>query len=267
MELKLSQSSLPTAIFNQSSFLPKHFALLAKRWKLDIQRITWKGQGMSKKILVHVVKEGETLTSISKLYGVPVLEIASSNEEIADVDLVFEGQQLKIPSVADCAQVCHFEGYRLHEHQSPNRSPRLGFHIRQWNQIFTMPSFYQFPDAKTAGSFYVLVPLVAFCIGCIMGAFQIILAKNSRHRAAKKLGVHHHTSNSARWKTALSDLRDPDSLDAESAPDSDPSSDEKEQLHFEDVSRAYTKLEGDYKKFLSQCGMSNYGYWRGGSPQ
>ncbi|KAH6775143.1 hypothetical protein C2S52_012704 [Perilla frutescens var. hirtella] len=265
MELKLSQSSFPTAIFNPSSFLPRPFALL--RWKLDIQRITWKGQGMSKKILVHVVKEGETLTSISKLYGVPVLEIAASNEEIADVDLVFEGQQLKIPSaVAQCAQVCHFEGYKLREHHFPSGSPRLGFHIRQWNQIFTMPSFHQFPIAKTACSFPVLVPLVAFCIVCIMGAFQIILAKNSRHQAAKKSGVHHHSS-SARWKTALSDLRDPDSLDAESAPDSDPSSDEKEQLRFEDVSHAYTKLEGDYQKFLSQCGMSNYGYWRGGSPQ
>lgn len=258
MELKLTQSSLPTTIFNPSSFFPNHFAKLAKRWKLDIQRIAWKGRGTSKKILVHVVKEGETLTSISKLYGVPVLEIAASNEDIADVDLVFEGQHLKIPS----AELCHFEGYKLHEHQWVN-----GFHITQWNQIFSIPSIHQFPIAKTVSSFPVLVPLAAFCIGCIIGAFQIVQAKKSRHKAAKKSGVHHHSSTSARWKTALSDLRDPDSLDAESAPDSDLSSDEKEQFRFEDTSHAYNKLEGDYQKFLSECGMSNYGYWRGGSPQ
>lgn len=30
MELKLAQSSLPSAIFNPSSFFPKHFAKLAK---------------------------------------------------------------------------------------------------------------------------------------------------------------------------------------------------------------------------------------------
>lgn len=53
---------------------------------------------------------GETLTSISKLYGVPVLEIADSNKEIADVNLVFEGQRLQIPSaVAESSQlVSHF---------------------------------------------------------------------------------------------------------------------------------------------------------------
>lgn len=48
---------------------------------------------------------GETLSSISKLYGVPILEIAASNEDIADVNLVFEGQSLKIPSAAEWAQL------------------------------------------------------------------------------------------------------------------------------------------------------------------
>lgn len=42
---------------------------------------------------------------------------------------------------------------------------------------------------------------------------------------------------------------------------------DEEPLHFEDTSRAYNKLEDDYHKFLSECGMSNWGYWRGGSPK
>ncbi|XP_057793698.1 uncharacterized protein LOC131010266 isoform X1 [Salvia miltiorrhiza] len=262
MELKLSQSSLPTPIFNPSSFFPKHFALLSQRWKLDIQRIAGKGRFASKKNLVHVVKEGETLTSISKLYGVPVLEIADSNKEIADVNIVFEGQRLQIPSaVAGCAQLCDFEGHLL-----PNGSARLGFHIRQWKtQISSTMPFHQFSIAKAAGSFPILVAVVALCIVCIMGAFRIILAKNSRQKSADK------SSNCARWRTALSELRDPDSLDAESAPDSDlqlqPLPDDKEQFHLEDASHGYNKLEGEYEKFLSECGMSSYGYWRGGSPQ
>ncbi|KAI3464301.1 hypothetical protein Pfo_020964 [Paulownia fortunei] len=268
MELKLSQSSLPIAIFNSSSFFPKHFNLLAQRWKLDIQRISWKGQDISKKLLVHVVKEGETLTSISKLYGVPILEIAAANKGIADVDLVFEGQHLNIPSaIAGYDQVCHFVGKKLNENQLPKAIPSLGFRSRQWNQIFTVPSSHHLPLAKTTGSFLVLVPLIAFCIRCIMGAFQHIVARNLRHQAANKSGVQHHRSNSMRWKTVLSDLRDPDALDAESEPDSDPFSDDQEQLHLEDISHAYTKLEDDYQKFLSECGMSNWGYWRGGSPK
>lgn len=70
-------------------------------------------------------------------------------------------------------------------------------------------------QAKAFCSFPVMVAAVAFCIGCIMAVFQITLAKNSRHKAANKL------THSARWRTALSDLRDPESLHTESPPDSD----------------------------------------------
>ncbi|XP_022719822.1 uncharacterized protein LOC111277684 [Durio zibethinus] len=41
---------------------------------------------------------GETLSSISKMYGVSVYSIAAANEDIADIDLVFKGQLLKIPA-------------------------------------------------------------------------------------------------------------------------------------------------------------------------
>ncbi|RVW29132.1 hypothetical protein CK203_096781 [Vitis vinifera] len=33
----------------------------------------------------------------------------------------------------------------------------------------------------------------------------------------------------------------------------------------EEVSHAYGKLEHDYQQFLSECGISKWGYWRGGS--
>lgn len=38
-------------------------------------------------------------------------------------------------------------------------------------------------------------------------------------------------------------------------------------VSFEESSHAYRKLEDDYEKFLSECGMSKWGYWRGGSPE
>lgn len=41
---------------------------------------------------------GESLSSISKLYGVPLSDIAAANEEMVGMGLVFEGQQLNIPS-------------------------------------------------------------------------------------------------------------------------------------------------------------------------
>lgn len=53
----------------------------------------------------------DTLTSLSKLYGVPIFEIAAANKEIIDVDLVFEGQHLNIPSyVTSYSQTVTFSG-------------------------------------------------------------------------------------------------------------------------------------------------------------
>lgn len=41
---------------------------------------------------------GETLTSILKQYGASVYSLTAANKSIVDVDNVFEGQHLKIPS-------------------------------------------------------------------------------------------------------------------------------------------------------------------------
>jgi len=41
---------------------------------------------------------GENLNSISKQYGLSVNSILEENRSIVNVDLIFQGQQLKIPS-------------------------------------------------------------------------------------------------------------------------------------------------------------------------
>lgn len=70
---------------------------------------------------------------------------------------------------------------------------------------------------------------------------------------------------SKRWKHALSDIREPDNLDGEPILNSTGTSADQDQNSFEEVSHAYDKLEHEYQKFLSECGISNSGYWRGGS--
>ncbi|KAL7156194.1 hypothetical protein ABFS83_03G127100 [Erythranthe nasuta] len=252
MELKLSQSSLPTAIFTSSS--PSSL-LHFQQWKLEIERISRKGQGMiSKESANHVVKDdrGETLTSISKLYGVSTIEncclSAANDKEMADADLVSDGQN------RNSTHTCNLEGTELHEHHQLSNATVS----KQPNQIFYLLSSHQLPlVGKTAGSFLVMVPLMAFCISCIIGTFRNRVFRNSRDKASSKYGVQHH--NSPRWKHVL---------DAESEPDnSHPLYEDQEQVNFEDASHANTKLEDDYQKFLSECGMSNWGYWRGGSPK
>lgn len=56
-----------------------------------------KSQEFTEECSVHVVREGETLSSISKQYGIPIHPIVTLNKSIVDHELVYEGQVLKIP--------------------------------------------------------------------------------------------------------------------------------------------------------------------------
>ncbi|KAF5732779.1 hypothetical protein HS088_TW17G00311 [Tripterygium wilfordii] len=136
-----------------------------------------------------------------------------------------------------------------------------------FNQRFlVMIPSYNLPHGKSSGYFLVLVPLLAFCFRCIVGAFyskfigdfgkQDILESNE-HCGMKR----------RRWKSALADTSEPDGLDSEATPHSSSLSNNRDQDSFEEVLHDYNKLEPDYHKFLSECGMSEWGHWRGGSPE
>lgn len=291
MELKplLAQSSsFPTPIFNSSSSSssssfpkPNHYSpLLAQRWKLNFRRVSRKeqcqAQAITKKFLHHhVLKDcscgcrGEDVgvgfsssISLSELHLMPIFEIVN----VDDMEDQRPPHMSIIPSaICGFAQACHFDGNQRHRTTSG-----VGLHGKQSNQILTvqlgLPAACQLPLAKTTGSFLVLVPIIAaLCIRCIVAAFQNRAARNLRYQPARHQGS---DENSMRWKTVLSDLQDPEAaLGAESEPESSLLMEDKEGLHFEDMSHAYTKLEDEYQKFLSECGMSKWGYWRGGSSQ
>lgn len=52
-----------------------------------------------------MIGRGETLSSISKQYGISIYAIAVANKNILDIDLVFEGQRINIPSATGDTQV------------------------------------------------------------------------------------------------------------------------------------------------------------------
>lgn len=264
--------SLPnqTAAFPSHSFSSKrHPRGFAKKWRIHLQEGA-NGQN-SYKHLVHVVKEGETLTSISKQYGVSVYSIAAVNKNIVDVDLVFEGQKLKIPSsVGEQLQAIwrnRLSSLDLKEIQQ--RSLNIFYGLLD-KRHFTSQITHGLPQAKTTGYFLVVVFLIAFCIRCVIGAIHTRIAGASGRQVANGSKGHHHGSKTVRWKSALHDIIEED-LDSGSRPQTnDPGEDQDQaqaQVSFEESSHAYRKLEGDYEKFLSECGMSKWGYWRGGSPE
>ncbi|XP_019152185.1 PREDICTED: uncharacterized protein LOC109148877 isoform X2 [Ipomoea nil] len=250
MELKLSQPHLPassTSLFVAIS-IHKHFPVLAVRWKCQIQELSAKGRRQFKKISVHVVKE-----------------------DILDDDLILQGKHLNIPSSSgECKPMYPAAKIRLPVARINLSGTRqhLDFYSRHLNQkMLSMLSSHQLPYAKTTGCFLVLVPLLAFCIRCIMDAFLNRNVGDGKLQAMNEPSIDNHGSKS-RWKLALSDLRDPDVPDTDhSRQDIDLFSDNEEHFQSEKISQAYTKLEIDYQKFLSECGISKSGYWRGGLPE
>lgn len=245
----------------------KPFTVLAERWRFHIQDIS-KGQSSTNPYLLHVVKEGETLTSISEQYGVSLYSVAAANKNKLDVDLVFEGQLLNIPASAPAdTQV-----YQVKKCESPSfdQLERLQNFMKIMDGFLNQKPFItvttlRLPHAKATGYFLVLVPALAFCIRCIIGAFHTRARRNLGCQASNESRRHHDVPESKRWKHALSDIREPDNLDGEPILNSTGTSADQDQNSFEEVSHAYDKLEHEYQKFLSECGISNSGYWRGGS--
>ncbi|XP_059451230.1 uncharacterized protein LOC132182038 [Corylus avellana] len=202
----------------------------------------------TKQYFVHVVKEGETLSSISKQYGISIYAIAAANKNILDIDLVFKGQRINIPSATGDSQVA----FKLL--QNPLGSLNILDGLLEHKNFIALSS-HSFPHAKTTGYFLVLVPLIAFCIRCIIAAFHTRAAGELRSQVVSESEGRHPGCRSVRWKSALSDIRETDNLDAESSPHSYSDSDDQSQASFKEVSHAYSKLEQDYQKFLSECGM------------
>ncbi|CAK7327834.1 unnamed protein product [Dovyalis caffra] len=242
----------------------KPLVLWFQRWKFHIQD-TSKGQSSTNPYLLHVVKEGETLSSISKQYGVSIYSIASANKNIMDVDLVSKGQLLNIPASAPAdtqtVKKCELPCFDQLERLQSSMKIMDGF-LNQ--KCFITVTTHSLPHAKATGYFLVLVPVIAFCIRCIIGAFHTRARRDLGFQASNESGTHHDVPKSKRWKYALSDMKEPDNFDGESVLDSTGTSADQDQNSFEEVSHAYNELEQEYQKFLSECGISNSGYWRGG---
>ncbi|CAK9313994.1 unnamed protein product [Citrullus colocynthis] len=269
MEVKLSQRNRA----HRFSFLPKllpHPTLpslilrdwanttfknqvraITLRWRFQLQDIS-KDQLSAKHHYVRIVEGSESLTSISNQNGDPAHSIVIANKKIMDTDLEQKGQNIKIQNPRAITYV-----YQLEEKL---RSALNG--LQNYKKLFALASS-RLPPARTT-SFIVLVPLIVFCARCIIGASYARVFGTSRLETVDKREGERHKFRSGRWRSALRDIRELDGLDCESPIDSTSPS-EDEQISVEDLSHAYKKLDQDYQKFLSECGLSKWGYWRGGT--
>ncbi|KAB1210930.1 hypothetical protein CJ030_MR6G019679 [Morella rubra] len=126
-----------------------------------------------------------------------------------DIDLVFKVLHLNIPSAIGEEQyqtvISWFRGIKLPENHlgSLNILDRL---LEQ--KTFTVLSSHCLPHAKTTGYFLVLIPLIAFCVRCIIAAFQTRVTGELKEELVSESEGRHQKCRSMRWKSALSDTRE-----------------------------------------------------------
>ncbi|KAJ4850643.1 hypothetical protein Tsubulata_023978 [Turnera subulata] len=277
MEVKLSYRQRPSlAIPNpetpcfkwrvdNSGTFKRHFVVFQKRWRFNVQNKT-EAQTSINENSVDAVKGGETFTSISKQYEVSIHSIAIADRNILNIDPAFKGQLVSTTASSSAnnqlSEESHLAAFDREEEHRGSLHILDGLPVQKQ---FIMLTTHVLPHAKSTSYFLLLVPLITFCIGCIVASFHARVTKG--RQVVNESRNHHNETRSMRWKHVLSDIREADELDADSSPKSTGTAADQDKNSFEDASHQYNKLEYDYKKFLSECGISDCGYWRGGSPQ
>ncbi|KDP45645.1 hypothetical protein JCGZ_17252 [Jatropha curcas] len=217
-----------------------------------------KGQGSNNHCLVHVVKDGETVESISKQYGVSIDSIAAANK--LDMNILFKGQLLNIPAfgMEDPQLTKKRESFIFYKQE---RSQDGFLNRKAFTMLLTSHGLSHAcllnNRTKSTGYFLFLVLVIAFCIKCIIGVFHSGDPRDTELQTSDESRKNHRDQpRSMRWKSALIDVEGPN-LDSDLRPDSNNASEDQDSNFFEDMSHAYSKLEIDYQKFLSECGISN----------
>lgn len=211
--------------------------------------------------LVRLVKRSDSLRCILKQYGVSVDNLEETNESCILSDLVYVEQPTDVPSsVLGDSQMSAVE-------KLPDSSP-------EEKRYETMNTSYDrsgqkqlsFPHLETDTLIAILLPTIAFCIACILMAIRGKCSKNSVNPAAKTPRVHHQGSRRTRWRSVLGEWSDLHAADEQDTlPDHRVTLGEEEAL--EEKCGGYSRVEREYQRFLSECGITEHGNWRGGSSE
>ncbi|WCJ34884.1 hypothetical protein M5689_016165 [Euphorbia peplus] len=258
----LPNLSLPSSIhcsrfkpwINTKISINKHLQGLQELWRFhvlqllkpDIQTPNNKNHHSSHH---HVTKGAQNLNSVLRQYGVSIDLIKAADKNTMDVDLLLKYQLLNTLNFArEPSQLIKKNAF------SSVHRVGIGFHGNSEEKPLKMLTPHALPHGKSNGYFLVLVPLIVLiCITCIVRAFSTRVPKDNGSKASDESTKHKHQPKSSRWRHALSYNSETDDVVSvlQSAPD-----DEDENL-FEN---SYSKVETDYQKFLSECGISESGY-------
>ncbi|CAH8272777.1 unnamed protein product [Arabidopsis lyrata] len=224
-------------------FRSKRFRRVSERWKIRAQQMLEKEQRTQHE-LARFAKRSESLRRILKQYGVSV-ETPEENKTSSRLDdLNFEEKHHDdVPSsVIDDAKM-----------NTTEELPDLRQQEKYSETVSTADNLsghdhHNLPHLNTGVLFTSLLPVLGFCIVCIIGTLHTIISR-------KPSQDHHHGSKTTRWRTALIDWNEPLASDEhDSSPEYRVASTNQEAN--DEMNEAYNRVELEYKRFLLECGVS-----------
>ncbi|VVB08674.1 unnamed protein product [Arabis nemorensis] len=229
-------------------FKNKRFRRVAERWRFRVQHMSVKEQ-MTKHDLVRFAKRSESLRYILKQYGVSV----ENPQENKASSINFEETHANVPSTVI---------YDSSKMNTTEELPDLPRKEKYRETISTAENLsgknhHNIPHLNTGALFTNLLPVLGFCIICVIGTVHRIISRNLEKLGGRKesQGHHHGSEERTRWRSALSDWNEPLASDEhDSSPENRVGSANQEAM--EEVDEAYNRVELEYKRFLSECGVS-----------
>ncbi|KAG7557267.1 hypothetical protein ISN44_As11g032480 [Arabidopsis suecica] len=243
--LHLGAASLINEVVFGSSligFRSKRFRRVSERWRICVQQMSEKEQ-RTKHELARSAKRSESLRRILEQYGVSVEypEENKTNIRLDDLDCE-EKHDAVTSSVMDDSKMNTTEELPdLRRQEKYSETVSTAENLSGQNQ-------HNLPHLNTGVLFTSLLPVLGFCIVCIIGTLHTIISR-------KSLQDHHHGSKRTRWRTTLIDWNEPFASDEhDSSPDYKVASTNQEAT--DEMNEAYNRVELEYKRFLLECGVS-----------
>ncbi|KAJ0243104.1 Uncharacterized protein HA466_0203340 [Hirschfeldia incana] len=268
--LNLGANSLTNEFFGSSlklriDFINKPFRRVAEKWRFRVQETSGMEQ-MTKQELDRSIKRSKALRQILKQYGISeeIPQESKNSSRFDDLDCKEKQDAADPSSIIDDSEmntedVSDISRHNCQEKQDAVPSviidskmntteelPDLGRQEKYCETVSTTEdvsgqNHHRFPHLKTGALFTSsLLPVLGFCMLCIVGTLHAIISRNH----------HHDSSKRTRWRTALSERNEPVASDEHDTV----SSAYPEATN--EVDEASSKVEREYRRFLLECGLN-----------
>ncbi|KAG7619930.1 hypothetical protein ISN44_As04g009520 [Arabidopsis suecica] len=243
--LHLGGASLINEVVFGSSligFRSKRFKRASERCRFCVQQMS-ENEQRTKHELARSAKRSESLRRILKQYGVSVEnpEESKTSNRLDDLDCEEKHDAITSSVIDDSKMNTTEELPDLRRVEKYTETVGTADNLSGQNHQIL-------PHLNTGVLLTSLLPVLGFCIICIIGTLHTIISRKTSQD-------HHHGSE--RWRTALMDWNEPLASDEHDSmsPEYRVASTNQEATATDEMNEAYSRVELEYKRFLLECGV------------